>query len=359
MFVNPIEKDYLSKSVIELVCNENPHVSELEDRTTFDKARAILGQSHVASGCTHIFVGSNKGGAGKSVISLQLAWLLALRGHKVLLAEMDGQANLSRRLMKKSGDLRQPAFSFYDVVTGSKKISEVVYPVAEGFDLLSANSNLSKIENFLYSKFAETQVKSESDKKTYEDVVKSRKQNREMPQVFKDVHNTFRDFGEGYDYVIYDSNPETNNFTKLSMLCLDLAIIPLQGRRSVEEGFQATTDDIRETLSDFGRVDCIKNFAERIMLVFNNNTGASEESVDKAMMYFKGQYPANVVTNPIVNSDRMGVVSDSGRPVFAHEEIEERVIKGLASFADEVEDLARYLKDPSLGRQKESINPFL
>ena len=73
MFYNPIEDKVLGKEVLKAVASNNPNSKNLKEDTTYNEARKILSKGIGRNETTHIFIGSNKGGVGKSMTSLQIA----------------------------------------------------------------------------------------------------------------------------------------------------------------------------------------------------------------------------------------------------------------------------------------------
>src|SRR4051794_23502422 len=72
-------------------------------------------------GPMRIAIGNNKGGSGKTAATVNLAAALAEDGHRVLVVDLDPQANASRRL-------RRP----YSAEAPTVTISEVIAINAEG-----------------------------------------------------------------------------------------------------------------------------------------------------------------------------------------------------------------------------------
>lgn len=65
-----------------------------------------------------IAVLNHKGGAGKTVLTTELATILAMRGHRVLVVDLDPQRNLTLRIGYHRGgdDQVKPENSIYDVL---------------------------------------------------------------------------------------------------------------------------------------------------------------------------------------------------------------------------------------------------
>ena len=89
-----------------------------------------------------IAVISQKGGVGKTTTSMNLAHALALIGKKVLLIDMDPQANLSTSLGIHGNDVKGIAA----VLLKSEFIGDQIVSLKEGLDLIPAGGRLGELE---------------------------------------------------------------------------------------------------------------------------------------------------------------------------------------------------------------------
>lgn len=87
-----------------------------------------------------IAITSGKGGVGKSTLTANLAYALALRGKRVLVFDGDlGMANVDIMFGVK------PQSSILDVLHGEKSIEEVITPLAPHIDLIPGGSGLVEL----------------------------------------------------------------------------------------------------------------------------------------------------------------------------------------------------------------------
>jgi chromosome partitioning protein len=107
---------------------------------------------------------NNKGGVGKTSLAYHLAWMFAERGHRVLAADLDPQANLSAAFLDESrlevlwnpraprGTLAGPLKPLLD---GTGGLGEVhVEPIAERLGLVVGDLSLSAFEDELSTQWS-------------------------------------------------------------------------------------------------------------------------------------------------------------------------------------------------------------
>ena len=87
---------------------------------------------------------NQKGGVGKTTSAVNLATLLAGRGYRTLLIDIDPQGNATSSL---GLDKRALDMTVYDVLVDSVQIKQAIMPsIRRRLDLLPANANLSGAE---------------------------------------------------------------------------------------------------------------------------------------------------------------------------------------------------------------------
>ena len=87
---------------------------------------------------------NQKGGVGKTTTTANLGACLAMLGKKVLVIDMDPQANLSVHL---GVDIHSLKYSVYDIIRGACKPDGVILSTKiHGLDIIPANIDLSGAE---------------------------------------------------------------------------------------------------------------------------------------------------------------------------------------------------------------------
>lgn len=328
MFYNPIEDKVLGKDVLFAVASDNPNVNKIKENTTYSEARNILSKGIKRKTPTHIFIGSNKGGVGKSMTALQVAWFLNARGYKVLLADLDAQANITCSLLE-DGTKTEADKSFYDVLTGEATFDQVISHVSDGFDLMGANQKLSEVDYFLRSQEA-------NQNSSYFD--RDKTQSDQSNEVYLQTYKIFKKLGENYDFIIYDTNPETNKFNRLSMQVCDIALVPMQAKESSAKAYMVTLTEINDSFISVARD--ASDIEDRVKLLFNNNDYIPEKKKEKIINKIYKHFSGSILNEYIEYSYELGEASDVGWPAFAHNEIPLEIVENISNVVDEVIELA-------------------
>ena len=95
-----------------------------------------------------IAIVNQKGGCGKTTVSINLASALAGRGHKTLLVDMDPQAHCAVGLAVPEEQIEQ---SIYDILISHSRseplrLSEILWEISEGFELAPASIDMAAFE---------------------------------------------------------------------------------------------------------------------------------------------------------------------------------------------------------------------
>lgn len=149
---------------------------------------------------------NQKGGVGKTTTTTNLGAYLAMHGKKVLLVDMDPQANATTGLGFRPENLEG---STYDIISGKKRADEVVVKTAiERFDLAPASEDLAGATIELV----------EATEREYK------------------FHNAIRGLADSYDFVLLDCPPSLGLLTVNSLTAADKIIIPVQCEYYALEG---------------------------------------------------------------------------------------------------------------------------
>lgn len=161
-----------------------------------------------------------KGGVGKTVSTVNLAACIAKRGHKVLLIDLDPQANATQYLDKY--DPKLP--STYDVIMGNASAEAIVETKYENLFLLPSNIKLIMAEPEILSdtrRARETRLKK------------------------------FLDNITGIDYVLIDCPPSLGMLSTNALVAASHVMVPIKIDKFALDGFEYLIETIYEVKQEF------------------------------------------------------------------------------------------------------------
>ena len=157
---------------------------------------------------------NQKGGVGKSTTAVNLGAYLVAHGKRVLLIDMDPQANATTGLGFKSENVKQ---SIYDSLSGRTLLKDTILKTSLlGYDLVPATQDLAGATIELVE-VAEREYK---------------------------FYNAIQDIKNDYDYILIDCPPSLGLLTVNSLTAADKIVIPIQCEYYALEGLSQLLNSI-------------------------------------------------------------------------------------------------------------------
>ena len=156
---------------------------------------------------------NQKGGVGKTTTTINTGAGLSKIGYKVLLVDMDPQANLTYSLKIHSSKMKQ---NIYHVLKGQSEVQDVIMPHGE-FDLLPASIELSGAEMELVNEPAREQI----------------------------LRTALEDVQDQYDFILLDCPPNLGLLTLNAFTAADELVIVLQSEYLALHGLSKLMDLIK------------------------------------------------------------------------------------------------------------------
>lgn len=224
---------------------------------------------------------NQKGGVGKTTTTANLGACLALLGKKVLVIDMDPQANLSVHL---GVDIHNLKYSVYDVIMGSCKPEEAILNThVKGMDIIPSNIDLSGAEIELVGIVGRETV---------------------LKEYLGNVLNQ-------YDYVLIDCPPSLGLLTLNVLTLVHEIFIPVQTEFFALQGVSKLLDTyevVRKRLNNNLEITGI------ILCMYVSRTRLGQEVVEKVKEHFK-----DTVFNTVVRKNvKLSESPSHGKPIISY-----------------------------------------
>lgn len=240
-----------------------------------------------------IFVFANqKGGVGKTTTTLNLGAALAKKGHKVLLIDLDPQANLSSGVgftqqfdkSKWQNNNEPPYKSIYDVLINSEKIQSVF--------VATSTPNLFLVPSHLSLAGAEIEM------------VNVLAREMLLKKAIEDIH-------EDFEYIFIDCPPSLGLLTINALSAAQYLLIPIQCEYFALEGL----GQLLETTKLVKGINPKLTVGGVILTMYDSRTKLSGNVVDEVRGYFEDKAFKTIVPRNV----RLSEAPSYGKTIFQYD----------------------------------------
>jgi chromosome partitioning protein len=231
-----------------------------------------------------VAVANQKGGVGKTTTAVNLSACLALRGHRVLIIDLDAQANATSGL----GLEKAEGGSVYRPLLGEGSLLERIKP--------TASSNLSMIPSELDLCGAEVEL------------ARSEDHLNRLKAILAPVVDSGR-----FDVILMDCPPSLGILTLNAFAATDWILVPLQCEYFALEGVAMVTRILNQ-IRDTG-VNPTLQLLGVVMTMFDGRTKLANSVVSEVRQYFGDK----VFETVIPRTTRLAEAPSFGKPIITYD----------------------------------------
>jgi chromosome partitioning protein len=227
-----------------------------------------------------VSIANQKGGVGKTTTAVNLATMLALTGHRTLLADLDPQANATSGLgLPRVGSAEPLRFLLDDEAPPPAPVPSCV----SGLDVLPTGPSMAELEPLLW-----------------------RREDR-----FDRLRRALAPLRPLYDYVLLDCPPALGLFPMNALAVSDSILLPIQCEFFAMEGLAQILETIRKAKKRFNPALEIEGI---LLTMHEDEAGLATEVEAEVRSFFKNQVYATVIPR----DEALAEAASHGRPVFIY-----------------------------------------
>ena len=230
-----------------------------------------------------IAITNQKGGVGKTTTSVNLSAALAYLGKKVLLIDIDPQANATQGIGINRSQLD---LTVYDAITQGTSMKDIVlHSDVKNLDVIPANIDLAGVEIEL------SQVKTGREQR--------------LKKALKEIQDL-------YHYIIIDCPPSLNLLTLNAMTTADSVLVPIQCEYYALEGLSQlihTINLVKERLNPDLEMEGV------VFTMYDSRTNLSSQVVENVKDHLKQR----VFSTMIPRNIRLAEAPSYGMPIHMYD----------------------------------------